>query len=202
MFRVDLTTSSKGDSKTLQRDFQYLRAEIEKKFGFYVEYFRVETSEGFGVYHMIWAIKWDKAVWIPQKWLSEEWEKIHGAKIVWISRMGKSYTSIKRVGRYFAVQYLAGQSSMVRISWSWWRGRLAIGKGWQFLKSQMMRGFESSTWLGKSPFERTITYKDLLESWDKILSEGICFVSNAVIFISGRNLDIGFKNYGRLEVPF
>ena len=192
LFRVDLTTASGGDSGMLVRHFQELRRRVEKTFGYFIEYFKAETSEGNGVYHMVWAIKWDRAAWIPQSWLSKEWEVIHGAKIVYIRRMKGNKKSVKKVGRYFAIQYLAGQSSLVRISWSWWRARLAIGKSWSFLKSQLMRGFQASTWAGRSSFDRTLTYGDLLGAWDEILKKGWCVVANAIIFISGRSLDIAF----------
>ncbi|MGA2466201.1 MAG: hypothetical protein ABSH06_17850 [Thermodesulfobacteriota bacterium] len=193
LFRVDLTTASGGDPGMLVRHFQELRRRVEREFGYYIEFFKAETSEGNGVYHMVWAIEGDRAAWIPQGWLSKQWKAIHGAKIVYIRRMKKNKKSVKKVGSYFTIQYFAGQSSLVRISWSWWRARLAIGKGWSFLKSQMMKGFETLTWLGRSQFDRTITYFDMLRAWDEILAKGWCVVGNAVIFISGRSLDIGFK---------
>jgi len=193
LFRVDLTSAREGDNKSLVRGFQELRRRIEKTFGYYIEYFKVETSEGHGVYHMVWAINANRAVWIPQEWLSERWGEIHGAKIVYIKRMKKDKHTVRNVGRYFAVQYLAGQSSFVRMSWSWWRARLAIGKGWSFLKTQMMRGFDISTWQGRSPFNKTLTYRDMLVAWDEILSRGWYRIANATIFISGRSLDIAFE---------
>ena len=51
--------------------------------------------------------------------------------------MRLSKEDIRRVGRYFAVQYLSDQrSALKRISWSWKRSRFALGKTWSFMVKQ------------------------------------------------------------------
>lgn len=48
--------------------------------------------------------------------------------------MRLSKQDIRRVASYFALQYLANQGrALVRISWSWKRSRISIGKGWKFM---------------------------------------------------------------------
>jgi hypothetical protein len=193
LLRMDLTTASNIDKNTLKKHFQELRRRIEKKYGYRIEFYKIVTSEGFGVYHLILAIEWARAVWIPQAWLSEQWDKIHGSKIVYIRRMGNRKRDDTKVASYLCCQYLADQDKHVRVSWSWWRSRLAIGKSWNFLKRQIMSGFSVSSWMGRSPFNRLLTYQDLLRAWDEILSRGWSQVANATIFISNRSLDIVFQ---------
>jgi hypothetical protein len=119
LLRVDLTSSPDSIPGTLSRHFQELRRRVQRVYGYDVRAFIVQTKEGqpAGVLHMIWAISQSKAVWIDQKWISDQWENIHGAKVAWISRL--PHNGVKNVARYFSCQYLAGQESIVRISWPW-----------------------------------------------------------------------------------
>jgi hypothetical protein len=71
------------------KDFQELRRRVERVHSYYVEYFNVQTNEGNGVLHQIWAINEAKAAWIDQGWLSEQWRSIHHSPIVWIARVKK-----------------------------------------------------------------------------------------------------------------
>jgi hypothetical protein len=119
LFRVDLT-SILGGGEYLTDNFKALRRDVENTFHYQLEYFKIETIEGNGVLHMIWAIKCDRPVWIPQKWLSRTWEKISGASVVWICRLGSSRDKstgmrykkrtdsehIKKIAGYLAGQYL------------------------------------------------------------------------------------------------
>jgi hypothetical protein len=145
---------------------------------------------------MVWAIKWDRPVWIAQTWLSAEWEKITGAHRVWIKRMGHGKGDVRRVSRYFALQYLAGQSSITRVSWSWWRAKLAIGRAWKEFNREVRLGSPELRMCGMSPFTEDIPYSRRLEGWHQILTKGFWLVGGAVIFISGRSIDIGFKSGG------
>ena len=185
---VMLSTSETGEAKKLGLHFQELRRRVERKFNYYVEFFKVETCEGFGVLHMVWAIKTERAVWIPQSWLSEEWEKIHGARVVWIARVKKTKKSIRNVAAYFVGQYLGGQSAIVRISWSWWRSRVAIGKAWSKFNSLFGRGDLCKPWGGLNWRLRGVSKLNIIKAWEEFLEKGCCVVEGAKFFIVGRSV--------------
>lgn len=148
ILRVDLT-SIEGSNYNLTEKLQRLRKLIEKTFHYRIQYFKVETSEGNGVLHMIWAIKHPSPVYISQKWLSDAWKHISGAYIVYIcklatrrqSKKGRQYKfrtiekHIRDIASYMATQYIADQSAIVRVSWSWWRGDVHIREAFkQFIR--------------------------------------------------------------------
>lgn len=188
LFRVDLTTGPGGDSKLLGRHFQELRRRIERRQGYRIEYFKVETSEGNGVLHMVWAIELGRPAYVDQAWLSSEWVKIHGAHRVWIDRMGRSGNSVQRVARYIVSQYLAGQkaSALVRASWSWWRSRVSIGRAWRFMKREMRDVTTSGiSWTG---FDRSLPRSAIIETWNEVLRKGSCVIAGVKFFLQGRSL--------------
>lgn len=102
----------------------------------YFEYLVVRTREGNGVLHVLY-----QGPYLSQKWLSEQWEQLHGSPVVWIEAC---HGSGKGAARYVATQYVAGQD-FARMFWSY---------GWVF------KGFVSA-WLG---FKRRFSHfgKDLL----------------------------------------
>jgi len=188
-----LSTAPGGSSDNLRKDFKRLRRKVEQKFQVKLDVFSVSTHEGFGVLHMIWAIKSERAVWIPQAWLSETWEKLHGARIVWISRIKKNERSIKRVSRYMACQYLADQSLLERMSWSWWRSTVAIGKAWEIFSRETWRGIcDVYTWIGENPFGRSITKREKYSAWEKLLTQGWCMLGRGAFYVVGRSIDVGY----------
>jgi hypothetical protein len=128
--RLDLTTAVGGDPKLLTKHFEALRRRIERKIGKRVHYWWVQTEEGNGVLHTLMAA--EGSLYVEQEWLSEEWEKIHGAKIVYIKRYKKGTYSRKKVSKYLVSQYLAGQLGNVRMGWSWKRTfNIPISKAWK-----------------------------------------------------------------------
>jgi hypothetical protein len=104
-----------------------------RKWGIKLEYWRVKTSEGYGVLHVLLS-----SPYIPQPWLKRNWQEIHGAEIVDI-RMIKGK---KRLTRYLIGQYLSKQEDNYRDgkwcppiysrqSWSWgwcFRGFVGVWK--------------------------------------------------------------------------
>lgn len=124
---VMLSTAVGGPSEKLSYHHKVLRQKIERKYGFKgMQHFQVETREGNGVLHVLWAWKprdgeRQRNFSVPQVWLSEEWERIHGASYVYICRYGRGRRSKKRVSRYVVTQYCAEQVGLVRCSWSWKR---------------------------------------------------------------------------------
>ena len=192
LLRVDLTSPNGMTSERLTDSFKRLRRASEKKFANYkIEFFKVHTSEGNGVLHMLWAIKHDRPVWIAQSWLSDEWEKISGARVVWVKRVGVKYVDRKKITKYMVSHYLAGQNKIVRVSWSWWRSMLSIGRAWKEFTRETRRGSVESRMAGLSPFTEDIDRKKMVEGWNKILTFGFWFIGGTVFFISGRSIDMG-----------
>lgn len=128
--RLDLTTAVEGNPKLMTKHYEALRRRIEKKIGKRVHYWWVQTQEGNGVLHTLMAA--EGSLYVEQEWLSKEWEKIHGAEIVYIKRYKKGYYSRKRVSKYLVCQYLAGQFGNIRMGWSWKRTfNVPISKAWK-----------------------------------------------------------------------
>lgn len=129
---VMLSSSPASDPKKLSRHHGELRRRVERVWGFKgIEFFQVKTTEGHGVLHLYWAWKAPngyrgRPFIVPQVWLSEQWNKIHQASVVWISRMKLGGRSVARVTRYVVTQYLVDQekggvSCLDGMSWSWRR---------------------------------------------------------------------------------
>lgn len=173
--RVDLTTAVGGDASRLRRRLQELRRRVERELGYNdLRMFVIETTEGNGVLHMVWAWKGSREFWIDQDWLSKEWEKIHGAIIVYIRRMNLSVQDIRAVGRYFALQYLSDQrGALVRMSYSWRRGEVALGKSWEFFKREWRKKFSTfATWVGLNPSTVSVSWYEFLDAWGDLLLSG------------------------------
>jgi hypothetical protein len=130
IIRLDLTTAVGGDAGKLTKHYETLRRRIEKKIGKQVHYWWVQTEEGNGVLHTLMAA--EDSLYVDHEWLSKEWEKIHGAIIVYVKRYKKGVYPRKRVSKYLVAQYLAGQLGNVRIGWSWKRTfNIPISKAWK-----------------------------------------------------------------------
>jgi hypothetical protein len=104
----------------LRKDFDALRKRIGHRWGFNpLQYVCIETSEGNGVLHMLWAYKASKgAFYVPYNWLSDAWEELHGARQVWVARVGDGDSDRRRLSRYVVTQYCGGQDALVRVSQS------------------------------------------------------------------------------------
>ena len=194
LFRVDLTSSPQSEN-SLTVDFKKLRRMIESKFYSKFHYFKIETSEGVGVLHMVWAIKSPVAYYIPQKFLSDAWKKIHGAKIVFIRRISTGNSNIKRIGRYCVQQYLTGgQDAIVRVSWSWWRTGFKIGSNFKMFFRECRRGFFSSLARGENPFTKVMTFKDAMGGWSSLLEFGSWHYGGAWFLINNNGeVDVGYE---------
>jgi len=190
LVRVDLTTATDGRADSLRLHLHELRRRVERHWRFpHVEMFVVETSEGNGVLHMVWAWLGNRSFYIPQGWLSDEWARIHGAPIVYVRKMAVSKKDIKCVGRYFALQYLSDQGgALVRMSWSWWRSRVALARGWEALKAAARKRSEASTWCGCNPDFETVTIEDLVRAWEALLREGTAVLGETCFTVMGRDV--------------
>lgn len=114
---VTLTTAEGGDSGSLRKNCRELERRVMKTWGTgEIESVKIDTTEGNGVLHLLWAMP--NRRFVPQAWLSDQWKAVHGAPIVHIAeyRVGTS----GRLSRYMVSQYMSGQGGAgVRISWSW-----------------------------------------------------------------------------------
>ncbi len=165
ILRVDLTSSRESNVEDLRKNFRLLRRKVETTFDFpEIEDFIVETAEGNGVLHMIWAWKAkkgfrEKPFYIPKQWLSDEWSKLHKAIIVHIAEYDqKSSRSRNRVSAYIVSHYLsAGQGDLVRYSYSW---RRSLG----FPMVSFWKQFKVY-WLDYA----CVDYKEMLVMWEYFL---------------------------------
>ena len=111
-----------------------------------LEHVTIRTNEGpdgKGVIHTFWAWKPPKGrhsrdFYIPQSWLSGQWDRLHNATWVWIEDYGtEDYHDRSHVARYCASQYVGEHGeALENVSWSWGRslgGPLA--KVWKSVKA-------------------------------------------------------------------
>lgn len=121
---VTLTSSPSSPVARLRADFQVLRKRCGRELGFPgFQYVCVDTREGHGVLHMLWAWrdpdgKKRASFYVPFAWLQENWKDIHGAFHVNVKRVGGQDTDAKRLSRYIVSQYCGGQDALVRVSQS------------------------------------------------------------------------------------
>ena len=118
IIRMDLTTANGGDPSKLSDHYEELIRRIKRKTGVEdIQYWKMTSREGNGVIHAIFA--GNVSLYVDHKWLSEEWEKIHGAIIVYVKRYRGGSLSRGRVSRYLVSQYLSGQDAQAHVSWTW-----------------------------------------------------------------------------------
>lgn len=166
----------------IMRHWAELQRRIVRKYGYpALKYLCVQTNEGGGVLHLVVGIKWSIPARISQSWMSYEWEKIHGAKIVWISRMGKGSKDHKNVSRYLVTQYMMdGQgSAFKRLSYSWWHSSVPLGRGWRDIKREfnLLRRANDK-------------FQDCINSWRFLLSCGQCVLCGIDYYIHDRNIQL------------
>lgn len=95
-----LTTAPHAKTKDIVRDFHVLRKRIYRKWKFSPSYSRAKTPEGNGVLHILVR---GKKIFVSQKWLSKNWNEIHGSPIVYIKKAPSD------LYKYVASQYVRDQ---------------------------------------------------------------------------------------------
>jgi len=149
---ITLTTSPRARASGLQvgASWSALVKRLRRRWpvsGF--EYWKLRTSEGNGVLHIIYS-----GPWIPQGWLSRLWEEIHDSPIVYIQKL--RYRR-KRLINYLMTHYLPAHDDgrlYTRMSWSW---------GWVF------RGFAGAwRWF----WRKGPTMYDAIFEWNKLMRRG------------------------------
>lgn len=183
---VCLTTAPGGDASKLAYHHKRIRQQLDRKLDYKgVEFFQVETTEGCGVLHVVWAWKGKRSFYVPQDWLSAEWLRIHGASVVWVSRIGKTQTDRDKVGRYCVSQYCADQRGFVRFSYSWWSCAFPLHTSWERLKtlcSDTYRNDERHRW------ERHyhVPIAEMIAVWESLLRDGEAMLGETLLAIRGR----------------
>jgi hypothetical protein len=172
LLRVDLTTAQGKSSRSLRKHYQELKRRVYRTYGYDIDSFVVETNEGNGLLHTLWAIPAKKAVWIEQRWLSGEWQKIHGSKIVLIKRARQAKSDRLNIARYFSHQPL------IRFSYSWRKTRLPLGSSWALLK----RKFKNLR------RDRALNFGDLIRAWEGLLATGRCVLASLKVSVINREI--------------
>jgi hypothetical protein len=144
---ITLTSSNCAPPQDeINASWQVLRKRIMRKWSVKMEYWKLRTSEGNGVLHIIYS-----GPYIPQKWLSQNWSEIHNSPIVYIQKMRFRR---KALVNYLMKHYLPAHDHgglYTRMSWSW---------GWVF------RGF-CGAW--KWFWKQGPTMYDAIFEWNKLM---------------------------------
>jgi len=117
-----LTLTSSPESPNIHHSFEVFKKRIRRKYGKF-EYNCVKelTKDGLEHLHIVY-----RGRYMSQKWLSDAWNDIHHAKIVYIARL-YSWSLAKHLARYFIKEGFGRFWS----SWNWvYRGFL---KDWKRL---------------------------------------------------------------------
>lgn len=168
IIRLDLTSSKESNWEYLRKNHRELRRMVEVKLGYPgIEDFVVETKEGNGTLHVIWAWKpakgfKNKSFYVPYWWLSMAWICLHKAWFVSVRKYDKdSSRSKKRLSRYIVSHYLVdheGGDQLVRYSYSWRRSlNFPLVKFWRLF---------SCYWLDYARVSR----REMHENWGYFLS--------------------------------
>lgn len=172
VFFVTLTGAPTSNAKQLSYHHERLKLSVVRHWNLTgLEHFKVITIEGHGVIHTLWAIPpaskgfRDPAIFIPQTWLSNEWERIHSAKIVDIRRVTLQNSSQRRLSRYIVSQYCGGQSGFVRSDYTHakWLG-FSIRNTWERLKRH---------WRALK-FTQGVDFGQLCAAWDSLVRHRLC----------------------------
>jgi hypothetical protein len=157
---VTLTSHVGFDARRLSRCFQRLRRRIARDLHFWIEYWKINTSEGNGTVHLVYkAVPLKGACFvpnrgfIPQDWLSRVWSEITGGSfVVFIQRL---WNRPRKLANYLLSQYFTGQP-FERMSWSW---------SWVFRGFCHVWNSRFKSWFHVNPIA-------CLKSWDRLI---VCF---------------------------
>lgn len=173
----------------LSRDHLELRQRVIRKYGYQVGHFQVVTVEGFGVIHAVWALKGHgkNACFVDQKWMSDQWQKIHKAFIVSISRIDtQDEKQMIRAALYDSGQYIAGQED---------QGIVSHRASAPFLKVALGEGFKAYTKIVKSFHE--VSYTEVIKGREievrKILNKKLYYENWFKLLCNGRVEYFGYE---------
>jgi hypothetical protein len=178
----------------LSKHHKELRRRFERRFKVRLVFYQSQTSEGpQGVIHTLWGFQQPEAGYkVAHAWLSQEWERIHGAYIVWLTpvegrRRGGRTLSRKKAAWYMA-QYTSDQEGKLKhISWSWWDLPIALAAGWETLKrlaSVSYRDDERHRWVR----EYVYPMAEVVAAWEHLLESGGAMLGETLVEFRGRRL--------------
>jgi hypothetical protein len=183
-----LSSSPESDRGRLSYNHKRLRQVISRRFGYSgIQFAQVRTSEGFGVLHILWAWQGSRSFYIPQEWLSGEWQRIHRAPVVWVSRVGSGKWDRHRVGKYMVTQYCANQRGFEHLSYSWWSLPFSLARGWETVKALASVCFwddERFRWRR----EYVLPMSQVISAWEHLLDSGSCILGEMLLEVQGRNV--------------
>ncbi|MBA7545810.1 hypothetical protein ES705_38191 [subsurface metagenome] len=139
---VTLTSRAVDDNEKFQRDFRCLRMRLLRR-RLLVDYIRCPefTKGGLRHEHILF-----RGSYIDQRYLSAEWERIHGARVVDIRRVRGG----RGLAGYMASYMAKAPAGRYCYSWGWvWKG---FAGSWKAL----CRFYRESSW----------TFQDILTFWD------------------------------------
>jgi hypothetical protein len=182
-----LSTAPGGSKEKLAYHHRLLRESIGRKYGFKgIQYFCVQTDEGNGVLHIVWAWKGEPYFAVEKEWLNDEWERIHGAKITWIKAVSDGEGSRARIGKYCITQYCAEQSGFVRFSYSWWLMPYAISSSWERLKRLGRDTYQGTDFKWRTRY--TVSMSELVAAWEELIENGSAILNGSLVEFQGRAL--------------
>jgi len=182
-----LSTARGGDSGRLSDHHKRLRQSVERHLGFSgLEFVQVSTSEGNGVLHIVWAWRGSRSFYVPQAWLSSEWNRIHGAPVVWIAPIGGSRRDAHFTSRYMVTQYCVEQNGFKRLSWSWSRLPFALVSSWETLKRLASHSYLDDGFRWQRHYVLTIS--EVVAAWEHLLESGSALVGETLVEFRGRVL--------------
>ena len=145
---MTLTTAPRALDRDLNADFQALKKRILRKWPCRFDYWKLRTSEGNGVLHIIYA-----GIYIPVAWLKQAWSEVHGGSyIVYLQKLrGKRKSMVNYLMGHYLPAHASDLGIYTRMSWSW---------GWVF------RGFAGAwRWFWK----RGPTMFDAIFEWNRLM---------------------------------
>ncbi len=214
VLRLDLTSAEteSPDYRGMIINFKKLIARVEKTFGYDVQYFYVQTKEGFGVLHTCIAMKHDNAVYVPFEWIKENWLELHGAFGVYIKRVSSEVHRVN-AARYMVSQYLSGQVMIRRCDYSRNDFPFSIAKVWKSFKDTISARMPDK-W-AERVFGREIMRKEKMPSWqvyklwENLIKAGTVQIGDEVFAVANSRLvpiyeiqETHVSTHTETEVPF
>lgn len=166
---------------SLSEDFEKLRQMIERRFGYKgVEFLKVLTAEGGGVIHCYLAWRGPRLFFIPQRWLSAAWKRIHNSSYVWIAEVKTGKSHRRNLSAYIVSQYVASQDDFIRCDYSY---RRTFG-------FPLVRVWEE--------FKKYFPGREVFSAWHKLLAGGEV-VSAGGLPWSLESVRANYENFRKIE---
>jgi hypothetical protein len=190
---VTLTTRNSVQNGQLAYHHKRLRQSLDRQLDFQGVQFvavrcRGDKNPSLQHLHVLWAWQGSRSFYVPQDWLSMEWERIHGAKIVDIKRVGLTRDDQRKLTRYIVTQYCSDQRGLQRLSWSWWALPVALARGWESMKRLASVSYrdDSAKWGWRR--EYVFPMSVVVVAWEHLLESGEAFLGDTLLALSGRDV--------------